>query len=43
MLTLEGRSAREIAADAGLSVQRVYQHLDRLRALGFLPPKERAS
>lgn len=34
--TKSGESPREIATGLGISVQRVYQHLDRLRADGEL-------
>lgn len=39
-LARQGLSPREIAALMDISVQRVYQHIWRLRELGELPQKE---
>jgi transposase-like protein len=39
----QGQSVREIARKLDISVQRVYQHIDRARELGELPPPERAA
>jgi DNA-binding CsgD family transcriptional regulator len=39
--TLDGRSARQIALELGLSTQAIYWHLERLRASGELPDPRR--
>jgi DNA-binding CsgD family transcriptional regulator len=42
-LIKRGQGARAIALELGISVQRVYQHIDRARQLGELPPREGAA
>jgi DNA-binding CsgD family transcriptional regulator len=42
-LIKQGHGARAIALALGISVQRVYQHIDRARQLGELPPKDTAA
>lgn len=42
-MSRSGLSPREIAGALGISTQRVYQHLTRLRALGELPRSESAA
>lgn len=38
-----GQSPRDVAEALGISTQRVYQHMARLRELGELPPSEPAA
>jgi DNA-binding CsgD family transcriptional regulator len=41
LLLEAGHKPREIAERLGISRQRVYQHLNALRQLGWVPPRER--
>jgi hypothetical protein len=39
----QGKKPREISLELSMSRQRVYQHIERARQLGELPPSEQSA